>query len=79
MKRVSIFLITIALIVGMGGCAHTAQYTLSVLSTPGGTVTHPGIGSFTHPAGAVVLVPLQKFLSRITSSRTSAWIGIASS
>ena len=54
---VSIFLITVALIAGMVGCGGTsAQYSLSVSSTSGGNVTHPGIGTFTYPAGAVVLL-----------------------
>ncbi|HXZ30091.1 MAG TPA: GLUG motif-containing protein, partial [Dehalococcoidia bacterium] len=56
MARVSIFLITLVLMVGMVGCGTQVQYTLSVSSTSGGNVTHPGIGTFTYPAGAVVLL-----------------------
>ena len=56
MKRVSIFLILVALIAGMVGCGTTAQYALSVLSTSGGNITHPGIGTFVYPAGAVVIL-----------------------
>ena len=55
--KVSIFLVIVALIVGMVGCGGTStQYTLSISSTSGGNVTHPGIGTFTYPAGAVVLL-----------------------
>jgi hypothetical protein len=60
MKSASIFFILIALLVGMVGCSDTpTQYTLSVSSTSGGTVTHPGIGTFTYPAGAVVLLEVE--------------------
>ena len=56
MKRILSFLITLALIAGMVGCGTAAQYVLSVLSTSGGNVTHPGFGTFIYPAGAVVLL-----------------------
>jgi len=52
-KRVSIFLITVALIIGMVSC-EPVQYTLSISSTLGGTVTVPGEGAFTYDAGTVV-------------------------
>jgi Divergent InlB B-repeat domain/The GLUG motif len=51
------FLLAGALIMGMAGCSGTpTQYTLSISCTSGGTVIHPGIGTFTYPAGAVVLL-----------------------
>jgi len=50
-------LLVLALVTGMVGCGGTStQYTLSVLSTSGGDVAHPGTGTFTYPAGAVVLL-----------------------
>jgi hypothetical protein len=60
LARIGIFLVTIALITGMVGCGGTStQYTLSISSTSGGNVTHPGIGTFTYPAGAVVLLEVE--------------------
>jgi hypothetical protein len=59
LARVSILLIMVALIGGMAGCAPAQEYTLSISSTPGGNVTHPGIGTFTYPAGAVVLLEVE--------------------
>jgi len=57
LARVTTFLTMVALIAGMAGCGGTStQYTLSVASTPGGTVIHPGIGTFPYPAGAIVLL-----------------------
>ena len=53
LARLSIFLITAALITGATGCAP-AQYTLSISSTTGGTVIEPGEGSFTYADGTVV-------------------------
>jgi hypothetical protein len=54
----SIFLVMAALIVGMVGCSSTtsspSSYTLTIASGGGGTVTSPGVGSFTETAGAVV-------------------------
>ena len=52
MARVSIFLITVALIAGMVGC--TGQYSLRISSTGGGSVTTPGEGTFTYDEGTVV-------------------------
>src|SRR3972149_4320395 len=51
--KVSIFLITAALIAGMVGCGPV-QYNLTIFSTEGGTVTTPGAGTFTYDAGTVV-------------------------
>ena len=55
MARVSIFLIIVALIAGMVGCGGGGEsYTLIIASTSGGTVTTPGVGTFTYSAGTVV-------------------------
>jgi uncharacterized repeat protein (TIGR02543 family) len=51
--RVSIFLIAVALIVGMAGCTPV-QYNLTISSTSGGSVITPGEGTFTYNAGKVV-------------------------
>jgi hypothetical protein len=57
-KRVSIFLIIVALVVGAVGCVPvpgvTVKYTLSISSTTGGTVTTPGEGLFHYVKGTVV-------------------------
>jgi uncharacterized repeat protein (TIGR02543 family) len=53
MKRVSIFLITLALITGMVGCAGV-EYDLTIASTAGGSVITPGEGTFTYNQGVVV-------------------------
>ena len=52
LARLSIFLITVALIAGMVGC--TSQYSIRISSTPGGTVTTPGEGLFRYNKGTVV-------------------------
>ena len=55
--RVSIFLVTVALVVGMAGCGGTTphlQYNLTISSTEGGSVTTPGEGTFARYAGRVV-------------------------
>ena len=57
--RVSIFLITVALIAGMVGCSGTAScgrpaYNLTIASTAGGSVTTPGEGTFSCDPGTVV-------------------------
>jgi hypothetical protein len=54
--RVSIFLITVALILGMVGCESTPtpQYDLSITSTAGGSVTTPGETTFTYKEGTKV-------------------------
>ncbi len=58
MKRISILLITVALVVGMTGSGGNVgggeSYTLSINSTPGGSVTEPGEGTFTYDQGTVV-------------------------
>jgi uncharacterized repeat protein (TIGR02543 family) len=53
MARVSIFLITIALVAGMVGCVGV-KYDLTIASTAGGLVTTPGEGTFTYYEGKVV-------------------------
>ena len=53
-KRLSIFLIIVALIAGMVGCASSESYALAIISTDGGNVTTPGEGIFTYGAGTVV-------------------------
>jgi len=52
-KRLGIFLITVALIIGIAGCAP-AQYNLTISSTEGGEVTTPGEDTFTYDEGTVV-------------------------
>jgi uncharacterized repeat protein (TIGR02543 family) len=54
-KRISIFLILVALIAGMVGCLPV-QYTLTITSTVGGNVTTPGVGNFTYNNGTVVKI-----------------------
>ena len=44
--RISIFLVVVALIVGIAGCVPGNRYSLSILSTEGGSVTKPGEGVF---------------------------------
>jgi hypothetical protein len=51
--RVSIFLITLALIAGMVGCVGV-RYDLTIYSTEGGDVTKPGEATFTYSKGKVV-------------------------
>jgi len=51
--RVSIFLITVALVAGMAGCVPS-QYELTISSTVGGEVTTPGEETFTYDEGEVV-------------------------
>jgi preprotein translocase subunit YajC len=57
MKRVSIFFIAIALIVGMIGCGQASPppiYDLTIVSTVGGTVNTPGEGTFNYDGLTVV-------------------------
>jgi len=56
MKRISIFLIMVALITGMVGCASSpVQYDLTISSTVGGSVTTPGeAGPYTYDEGIVI-------------------------
>jgi len=51
--RVSIFLIALALMAGMVGCAPV-QYNLTVSGTEGGKVTTPSEGTFTYNKGTAV-------------------------
>jgi len=53
--RVSIFLITVALIAGMVGCGGggLVEYDLTIASTAGGSVTTPGEGTSTYDEGEV--------------------------
>ena len=53
MKRIGSFLIAVALIVGMVGCAPI-QYDLTVSGTEGGEVTTPGENTFTYNEGTVI-------------------------
>lgn len=53
MARVTILLITVALIVGLIGCAPI-RYNLTISSTSGGSVITPGEGTFTYNKGKVV-------------------------
>jgi uncharacterized protein YkwD len=60
MKRIGSFLIVAALIAVMAGCSgvgggdYGESYTLTVISTAGGSVTTPGEGTFTCAEGQVV-------------------------
>jgi hypothetical protein len=60
LKRLSIFLIIVALVVGMAGCdggcgaPSLYQYVLSIFSTLGGRTTPGGEVTFTYNEGAVV-------------------------
>jgi hypothetical protein len=55
MARVTIFLITVALIAGMMGCdGNRESYTVTITSTPGGSVVDPGEGTFTYYAGTEI-------------------------
>jgi len=78
-KRVVIFLLIVALAVGMAGCepGFTAQYTVKISSGLGGTVTTPGEGLFRFPAGAVVNLVAEaersyEFNTWVSNSRTIA-------
>jgi hypothetical protein len=51
--RVGILLIIVVLIGGMVGCGG-GSHTLTINSTAGGSVTTPGVGTFTYDAGTVV-------------------------
>jgi len=59
MKRINTFLIVAALIAGMAGCSsggggYGESYTLTIISTAGGSVTTPGEGTFAYAEGEVV-------------------------
>ena len=53
MRRFGIFLLTVALIAAMAGCAP-AQNSLTVSSTEGGEVIIPGEGTFAYDTGTMV-------------------------
>ena len=79
MKIAIIFLLIVALAVGMAGCqpGFTAQYTVKISSGLGGTVTTPGEGLFRFPAGAVVNLVAEaersyEFAGWVSNSRTIA-------
>ena len=48
MKRIGIVLIVVALLAGTVSCRTPLQYTVTLSSTPGGSVTAPGEGIFTY-------------------------------
>jgi len=55
MKRICTLLITVTLLAGMVGCSGNGEsYTLTITSTPGGSVVEPGEGTFTYDAGTEV-------------------------
>jgi len=55
LKTISSFLITAALIAGMGGCTPgPAQYDLTISVTEGGEVVTPGEGTFACDKGTAV-------------------------
>ena len=49
-----IFLIVVALVVGVTGCDGADTYQLTISSASGGNVTSPGEGTFTYDAGTMV-------------------------
>ncbi len=53
MRRLGVFLLTVALIAAMAGCVP-AQHSLNVSSTEGGEVIIPGEETFTYDAGTVI-------------------------
>jgi hypothetical protein len=60
MKTLGTFVITVALIIGLVGCAPApTQYNLTVSTTEGGEITTPGDGAFAYDEGTVV--PLEAF------------------
>lgn len=58
MKRAVIFLSLMTLVIGLMSCQPSAplEYSLSISSSPGGTVAHPGTGDFIYPRGTVVVL-----------------------
>jgi hypothetical protein len=81
-KRVIIFLILGALIVGMvscspGGSGVFGGYSISISSTIGGKVTTPGEGSFSYAGGTVVTLVATPdlgyhFVNWVTNANTIA-------
>jgi hypothetical protein len=55
-KRASVVLMIMALLIGMAGCStdFVPQYTIKLSSTVGGIVTTPGEGLFRYPAGSTI-------------------------
>jgi hypothetical protein len=58
-KRIGVFLIIVALVVGMSGCdsvlpGFTPKYSITISTSIGGTVTDPGEGLFQYARGTVV-------------------------
>jgi uncharacterized repeat protein (TIGR02543 family) len=53
LAKLSILFIMVALIAGIVGCGGES-YNLTITSTAGGSVTTPGVGTFTYGAGTVV-------------------------
>jgi len=77
MKRVSVLLITLALILSLAGCPAApvpeppVQYSLRISSTVGGSVTTPGEGEFAYEEGAVVNLRA----SPVSGYSFSGWTG----
>jgi len=80
-KRAGIFMMIVALAVGIAGCGIqpglTTQYTLKVSSGLGGTVTNPGEGLFRFSAGSVVNLVAEaersyEFVGWVSNSHTIA-------
>jgi hypothetical protein len=88
MKRVGIFLTIAALVVGMISCAagipgFTVQYSITISSTIGGTVTSPGEGFFRYARGTVINLMAQpdvgyRFLGWSSNAGTIADVHAAS-
>jgi Divergent InlB B-repeat domain len=87
MKKVIIFLILGALIVGVVGCTPatsfgTPMYPISISSTIGGTVTDPGEGLFRYAVGTVVTLVAEpdrgyRFVSWTSNAGTIADVSAA--
>lgn len=79
-KRAGIFLMIVALAVGMAGCnslLFTPQYSIRISSTSGGAVTAPGEGFFRYDAGTVVNLVAEadrgyEFSAWVTNAETIA-------
>lgn len=56
--RIGLLIVIVILIAGVAGCER-GEYVLNILSTEGGTVTSPGEGVLTYPAGATVVLMAQ--------------------
>ena len=79
MRKVSVLLITVALIAGMVGCAvevdpapqPQVKHRLTILSQNGGWVTAPGEGVFDYDDGAVVVITA----TPASGYRFDGWVG----